>query len=965
MKTKMSKVLALAASAVLLVCMLAVGVTPASADATPVGTASDPLTAYDKTVTINASTAGVTIPEGNTLLNGKPGSWIDPYYGLVILNPEGSETPYTVPVGGFITVALDDAFEEILFEVLENNSADHGPNGTGYEWAKVEVSADGTTWAPLNFKRIKGEDKYGATSHNLRETTLSATVPADAGYKFVRLSYDVACEWGFITPAIKAIKYNVAEVAAPAPEAVGTATDKKDAYDVTKSISKVVTFTSEGTVLTSGWTGAGLGDYCGLQVKGENASATGNLVLFVGEVFTDLYLVAAENTNGKGGAGYRWDKIEVSANGTDWFPLNFKRVDTETTVANVNFSLKEVAITATVDAAAKYQYVRLTATDVTTWGFIERSIKAIQYNRVTEPVGTAGAAKDEYAKEKDFSTATLPNGTSLTDSIPGVNGTSAGDGYLCLTTPDAGLCVNGSIVLNIGEVFTDISVLGMQNNASEGFVGFYVSADGENWAPLNIQKNDTGSKHAIGGWDISYFTYNSTVDAAAGYKFLRIDVVGCPWAMPSPAVKAVKYNTPAPPWTPTLSDNATVVDGNIIDGMGLASAPYSYGFCGNGNPNQNGSPVDHEEKNVGWLGSRYSWYVHNTYHNSEARFAFEVNSPKDFKFTVRIDSAKADVVADGISVYSCEGFEGGSYAGAPANTTEPATPINAKKIKVRFVEAATQPGHSGLKVFDVFCDEDLDVAATYLYLVYDGSLAKADEDYASSLIDFDYTSDPITIVDLPAFNEADEDAGEAEMMEDMVSSLLTLADNGQAFSLTNLMRAAGVKFGTFNPADDVLKLRDNTADGEIVYDLSAYNDYWNETEGFKANVNSVDVRGWISGEALNGTAPLMSVMVSKDGETWTALEGDQDTVRANQRHNGYYEYSLLFDEIDEGYSWVKVVLKASDAEIGVSDIQILYNEAADDGDDDNNPDTGVVAPVAALVLATISGAAVVINKKRR
>ena len=517
-----------------------------------------------------------------------------------------------------------------------------------------------------------------------------------------------------------------------------------------------------------------------------------------------------------------------------------------------------------------------------------------------------------------------------------------------------------------------------------------MSADGENWKLLRV-KRVAGQDHENAGWNATWATYSGKVDAADGYKYVRLTTSADKWAMPEPAFAALKYNVPATEpgpgeggeggeggstWTPTLSPNATVVDGNIIDGMGLASAPYSYGFCGAGNPNQNGSPVNHGQQNTGWLGTQYGWYVHNTYHNSEARFAFEVNSPKDFKFTVIIDSAKANVVADGISVYSCEGFEGGSYAGAPANTTEPATPINEKKIKVRFAEAATQPGHGGLKAFDVFCDEDLDVAATYLYLVYDGSLAKAGEDYASSLIDFDYTSDPITIVDLPAFNEADEDAGEAEMMEDMVSSLLTLADNGQAFSLTNLMRAAGVKFGTFNPADDVLKLRDNTADGEIVYDLSAYNDYWNETEGFKANVNSVDVRGWISGEALNGTAPLMSVMVSKDGETWTALEGDQDTVRVEQRHNGYYEYSLLFDDIDAGYSWVKVVLKASDAEIGVSDIQILYNEAADDdnnnddnNDDDNNddgnPDTGVVAPVAALVLATVSGAAVVINKKRR
>jgi len=913
------------------------------------------------------NTAPITYAENVKVKTAFTADWgshaeVDANYGLL-------------PEGGSATFEAKGAITDYKFYLA---------NGGGDSAFTVEFSKDGTTWdAATGVGAVVGTHN-GAWGSSW--VTYTGTNDAADAYKFVRVTSTKLNAWVPAIPFYDTFEYNYEEIAAPI-DPVGTATDPDTEYDVTVVVNGSTPGVTlpDGTALGNGKPGAWIDPYYGLIIPGADASTYtfpngGFITVDLGEAFTNILFDVAENiTAGHGlkGDGYRWEKIEVSANGTDWAPLNVKHsADGDTVVGAGAFSMRPSTYSATVDAAAGYRYVRLSYEATCPWGFITPAIANIKYDRAVQPVGTAGAPKDSYENTKDFSTATTtPDGTSLTGDIPGVGGTNAGDGYVCLTTPTSGLCVPGTITLNIGEVFTDISIVGMQHNASDGFMKFEVSADGETWAPLNVQKNDTGNKHAIGGWDISYLTFNSTVDADAGYKYIRITVVGCPWAMPSPAVKEVKYNVPPAPWSPDLSDNATKVDDTIQAGgnSGFVGAPQSYGFLSNaGNPNQNGGGgytgnLAHPD----YLATGYIYWLHSSYKTSNARFAFEVNSPKDFEFLVSIGGEVKP--EDVIKVYAADAFEGGELRAD--FSCDPATPVNAKEIKVTFEKDAKQ-GTCGTVRYRVKCAEDIPTSASFIYLVMDGTAhtGNGGHDYAVGVCEFTYTSDPITIVDLPPFTAADDE----EMIEDMYSDRLTMADDGQAFSLTNLMRAAGKKFGTFNTPDDMLVLRDTTADGEIVYDLSAYHNYMNDTEGYKANVTSIDVRGWISEAAATGTAPLMSVMVSKDGETWTALEGDQDTVRMEQRHNGYYEYSLLFDDIDAGYSWAKVVLSASDAELSISDIQILYNEAAaddddnnddnnddDNNDDGNNPDTGVVAPVAALVLATVSGAAVVINKKRR
>jgi hypothetical protein len=161
----------------------------------------------------------------------------------------------------------------------------------------------------------------------------------------------------------------------------------------------------------------------------------------------------------------------------------------------------------------------------------------------------------------------------------------------------------------------------------------------------------------------------------------------------------------------------------------------------------------------------------------------------------------------------------------------------------------------------------------------------------------------------------------------------------------------------------------------------------NETEGYKALVTGLDVRGWIANDLLEEYDGF-DIMGSADGKTWeTVVNPDNLQMRLSEVYNGYTQFSILLEELAEEYSMIKIVFGATDGDFAVSDIQIFYTEDTttddeggnddnqggnddnqggndDDNEEDTNPDTGVVAPIAALVLATISGAAVVINKRR-
>ncbi len=583
-------------------------------------------------------------------------------------------------------------------------------------------------------------------------------------------------------------------------------------------------------------------------------------------------------------------------------------------------------------------------------------------------VGTPVEPAEIYEKSIDIRAlnVTLPDGTALSS---GKTGASLGS-YYGLVVPGATAeeYTNGAgaITIDIGETFKAICLDVAENLPDKGnkkWDAIEVSANGTDWYPLNATRIISETRIGAGGFNMRAVTYSAELDAEVGYRYVRLTQnAPCEWAFICPAISGVKFDPvessgpllPPADWDPELSENATEVNYDMPN-VPLKEAPYSYGFCGAGNPNQGGAPSSARAQDVEYIGATHTWMVTSGY-TGVTRMAFDTNAAKDFAFTLRVYAKDVNYLASKVKVFACEGFTGGYYGGLSgdrAHEVDPATPNNPTQLTIAFEEAETQPLGANWRNICVVAAGEIPASATNLYIELEG----LGNGWEIGLIDFDYVSDPVVIVPLPDFAIADAE----EMFEDLGSSRLTVDMDGQALSIDGLKRDTK-KFGTFNEYDNMLVLKEAGTAGSVIYNYNG--------------VTLIDVRGWLK-DSLKENLPII-VEVSADGETWTEVD---PTVRWSQAYNEFSTFSLLVDDVDDGVNFVKISIEENADltadNISLSDIQILYtNEVADDntGDDstgegntgdDTNPDTGVVAPAAALILATLSGASVVINKRRR
>ena len=176
MKTKMSKVLAIAASAVLLVCMLAVGFT-ASADVT-----------YAHTVNVYDA---FTPDTGYHW--GAHGEHPDYPYLLDEANAPQQDIGATFNVGEIIT-----DYKLVAFQ--------------GFSDYKLLLSTDGSNWV----EQVRGTDyTENKTGDHPNGAWASAyydyigTTDAANGYKYVRIEVTAKNPWGLPTPGFKTFSYNV------------------------------------------------------------------------------------------------------------------------------------------------------------------------------------------------------------------------------------------------------------------------------------------------------------------------------------------------------------------------------------------------------------------------------------------------------------------------------------------------------------------------------------------------------------------------------------------------------------------------------------------------------------------------------------------------------------------------------------------------------------------------------------
>lgn len=115
--------------------------------------------------------------------------------------------------------------------------------------------------------------------------------------------------------------------------------------------------------------------------------------------------------------------------------------------------------------------------------------------------------------------------------------------------------------------------------------------------------------------------------------------------------------------------------------------------------------------------------------------------------------------------------------------------------------------------------------------------------------------------------------------------------------------------------------------------------------------------------------------VSNDGESWEEVDADAVTARVAKYEGGREQLSYVCSDIPEGMTYLKIefpILETADVtEIGLTNVQLFYDDAAGgSGSDDNsdNPDTGVPMaawPAAACLLAAGTAGTAAIRRRTR
>ena len=218
-------------------------------------------------------------------------------------------------------------------------------------------------------------------------------------------------------------------------------------------------------------------------------------------------------------------------------------------------------------------------------------------------------------------------------------------------------------------------------------------------------------------------------------------------------------------------------------------------------------------------------------------------------------------------------------------------------------------------------------------------------------VDYEFTA-PVT-EPLPEMAKPDATKGEKEMLEDFSGTQL-LKENGGLAEEAEGIEWMMQSLGTDNGKDKVY-YRDNLdADSYLVYHLN--------------DVTSIDIRGYRNQDCEED----LLVYVSKDGEEWVTL--DKFTRFESKLYSGpvSYAHRISTEDIPAGMNYVKVeipMLAGEITDLTISDIQVLYNVKRTSDEDskgtDNTPDTGVSLPLAALIMVGVSGAVVMVDRKRR
>ncbi|MBQ8753339.1 MAG: hypothetical protein IJZ13_09570, partial [Clostridia bacterium] len=427
---------------------------------------------------------------------------------------------------------------------------------------------------------------------------------------------------------------------------------------------------------------------------------------------------------------------------------------------------------------------------------------------------------------------------------------------------------------------------------------------------------------------------------AQDYEYIRVVITNSAWSQihdftyfyDGPAPGDVPDDEKAEPVDPDGTEREGVQTINGIKGNLGAIDFDNMGLTSNGN-------------NSNYIGASSGIVIYP----DDAKDAWAVFATEGINnFWVKFLIGNADVAAN---------FKAKFYVAPTADADE----SEWTEISAHIEECTDKKQPTGWKTLEYVMDEDQVIpVGSNVLKVFIPAAENNNIGTSCQIARVDYTYAIPEADPLPEKAEPDSANGEKALLEDLAGQHLTTEEGGLAeeeYGLEWMMQNLGGE----NGKDKVLYKIDY--ESYLIYKLDGA-------------VTGIDISGYRHEDGVDD----LLVYVSTDGSEWIALE---DFTRADSKLYGgpvNYAHIVSAEDIPAGMNYVKVELPELEVftDITISDIQILYNKTLlDDATDNNNgtdndtddknesnPDTGVVLPLAALLLAGMSGATLVVGRKR-
>ncbi|MBQ7726259.1 MAG: hypothetical protein IJT66_03850 [Clostridia bacterium] len=434
---------------------------------------------------------------------------------------------------GEVVFKSDDIITDYRISAFSGNAENFG-------MLTFSASNDGKNWKEITPAKQTYDTRGGWA--DMAGNYFYGTFKESAAIRFVRIQYVKKGLWINFAPAVKSFEYNKV-LKRPIEELSVTDMAVGYVYKVTATDSALVK-DSEG-VYTRG-SDAGIGvpvnsyNFKDPNKVGPGSFVPGTIDFYSKDAISDYRFDVLIGNDGSGVPVFYG-----SEDGNDWVELKPKSVAKTGGEHNSQQGIVEYYYYGQMLETADVHYLRISLASAATWCPLAAGFYGLDYNvnGITPETPPETDPEEDADHTGTETTVNCMNKLDVAhpDSTDIPNGTWQNNGGYTVYI-DQFHTGSGTVTWAFPEALTTVQIDGARYYGGDnGCFRYYVSKDGEKWDILDVTEIK-GKEYVNPDWNSANYTSKTALNAADGYKYLRLKSVPCTFAIPVPVLTGIKYN---------------------------------------------------------------------------------------------------------------------------------------------------------------------------------------------------------------------------------------------------------------------------------------------------------------------------------------------------------------------------------------------------------------------------------------